>query len=364
MKALVVDDSAVYRKLVSNVLSKFSDITEISTAANGELALKKIESENPDFVTLDVEMPGLSGIEVLEKLVKRKYKGDAIIISSQTKSGAEIAIRSLKLGALDVVAKPEGKGFEDSLEKLYIQLRPIVDGIIIRHKLKSAAHKKEVQAAKPQTTPKSLKDPGAIVSRMAAIANQCKPKIVAIGASTGGPNALADVLRSIPKSFKIPIVIVLHIPAAFTEQLVKTLNAKSAVSVVEAASNQKLEAGVAYLAPGGKQMKVVKDAENHGFTLILNDDPPENHCKPSVDYLFRSVATAYRGDALGVILTGMGADGVKGLKRMKRFNVRVIAQDESTCVVFGMPAEAIKSGVVDIILPLNDIAGKIVELAR
>jgi two-component system, chemotaxis family, protein-glutamate methylesterase/glutaminase len=364
MRALVVDDSVVYRKLVSGVLSRFSNIDEITTAANGKIALDKAKREKPDLITLDVEMPGLSGIEVLGKLVEQSFEGDVIIISSQTKSGAKIALKSLELGAIDVVAKPEGKDFDDRSQKLYLQLLRIVDGIVIRQKLKSVHRLKKNQQPKSPNKFTAKADPTDAIVRTPKLAGRMKPNIVAIGASTGGPNALTEIISSLPKNFQVPIVIVLHMPASFTGQLARTLNKKSAITVVEATNRLKLENGVAYLAPGGKQMKVVKDKGSGIFTIILTNDPPENNCKPSVDYLFRSIATAYPGNSLGVILTGMGADGVQGLMKMKQRNAEIIAQDEESCVVFGMPGEAIKAGVVDAILPLNRIAARIVEILR
>jgi two-component system chemotaxis response regulator CheB len=185
--------------------------------------------------------------------------------------------------------------------------------------------------------------------------------IVALGVSTGGPQALAQVIPKLPTDLGVPIVIVQHMPPMFTAALAASLNGKSALKVVEGRPGQILEASTVYIAPGGKQMKVARPAPAAPLSLCITDDPPENYCRPSVDYLFRSVAQVYADRALGIIMTGMGADGVLGLRLMKRQGARVIAQDEASCVVFGMPMEAIKAGVVDAIVPLEQLASAITK---
>lgn len=184
-------------------------------------------------------------------------------------------------------------------------------------------------------------------------------QIVAVGISTGGPKALAELIPCLPGELRVPVVIVQHMPSEFTAALAESLDQKSALTVVEAGNGMELRRGMVFIAPGGRQMKIVQDSGK--YRLEINDDPPENHCQPSVDYLFRSVSRVYGKHALGVIMTGMGSDGVLGLRLMKRLGARVIAQDRKTCVVFGMPGEAIHAGVVDHIIPLNQIAAEIVR---
>ncbi len=187
-------------------------------------------------------------------------------------------------------------------------------------------------------------------------------QIVGIGISTGGPNALAQVIPLLPENFGVPVVVVQHMPPEFTKALAESLNNKSKVTVVEGADNMALAAGTVYIAPGGKQMKLVR--RGHNVCLKITDAPPENHCKPSADYLFRSVAKFYGKKALGVIMTGMGSDGALGLQKMKEKGALILAQDEDTCVVFGMPLEALNAGVVDVVCPLAQIAEEIVKIVN
>src|SRR5215468_1243136 len=200
-----------------------------------------------------------------------------------------------------------------------------------------------------------------IVRRMQALQSQAPIEIVAIGVSTGGPQALTAVIPYLPANLAVPVVIVQHMPQTFTGALATSLNDKSIVTVVEGQHGQTLEAGMVYIAPGGKQMKIVQQNPRQAPSLLMTDDPPENYCKPSVDYLFRSVAHLYANRALGVIMTGMGADGVRGLRLMKQHGAKILAQDAESCVVFGMPMEAIKAGVVDAVVPLGQLAAAIIQ---
>src|SRR5919198_1595205 len=200
-----------------------------------------------------------------------------------------------------------------------------------------------------------------IVRRMQALQSQTPIEIVAIGVSTGGPQALTEMIPHLPAALGVPVVIVQHMPQTFTGALAASLNHKSAVTVIEGQHGQILEAGMVYIAPGGKQMKIVQQSQQQAPNLLTTDDPPENHCKPSVDYLFRSVAHLYANRALGVIMTGMGADGGRGLRLMKQQGAKVLAQDAESCVVFGMPMAAIKAGVVDAVVPLGQLATAIIQ---
>src|SRR5215467_4361630 len=216
----------------------------------------------------------------------------------------------------------------------------------------------EPRATVPHTPLSGADD---IVRRMQALQSKAPIEIVAIGISTGGPQALAEVIPHLPTHLAVPVVIVQHMPQTFTGALAASLNDKSVLTVVEGQNGQTLEAGMVYIAPGGKQMKIVRESPGQAPHLLMMDDPPENHCKPSVDYLFRSVAHLYGNRALGVIMTGMGADGVRGLRLMKQQGAKTLAQDAASCVVFGMPMEAIKAGVVDAVVPLGQLAVAIIQ---
>jgi len=344
LRLIVIDDSAVYRKVVSDVLNGITDVEVVAVAPNGKIGLEKIERLKPDVVTLDVEMPEMDGIETLRNLKKRNISCEVVMLSSFTTEGAEATVEALELGALDFITKPEGTGLLDNSKIIEQQLKPLLSCIFTKRMLCKA---KEYKPIRKVETPVPANNPA-------------KVSIVVIGISTGGPNALLKVIPKLPKNFSLPIVVIQHMPKNFTASLAESLNKKSAVNVLEAENGQQLESGNVYVAPGGKQMKVSLSG-SRGF-LTVTDDPPENNCKPSVDYFFRSVAKEYRNKALGIIMTGMGSDGVLGLRLMKRRGVRVIAQSEETCVVFGMPGEAFKAGVVDSLVPLDRIANEIIRV--
>lgn len=341
LRALVVDDTALYRKVLSDILTDLG-VEVVGTANNGKIALAKIEHLRPDFVTMDFEMPEMDGLETLRQMKKSAPETAAIMVSAHTRAGASITLEALELGAFDFIAKPEGASALQNVESMKSQLRPILASFQNRRGIKQSLRPSRPLPVSPVRTGKI--------------------DVVAIGISTGGPNALTKVIPQLPANLGVPIVIVQHMPPVFTAALAESLDRKSPLRVVEGAQGMVLEPDMVVLAPGGKQMKLVSDGGK--AQIAITDDPPENHCKPAADYLFRSVAQLYGKRALGVIMTGMGADGTRGLKEMKLLGARVIAQDETTSVVFGMPMEAIKAGIVDTVLPLDEIAGEITKLVR
>ncbi|MBN2342516.1 MAG: chemotaxis-specific protein-glutamate methyltransferase CheB [Deltaproteobacteria bacterium] len=357
MKWLVVDDTSLYRKILNDVLSTFPEVTEIQTAPNGSVALRKAMAFRPDAITLDYEMPDMNGLEVLHKLQKLGIKSEYIMISAHTPQGAAIAIDAMDLGAIDAIAKPEGRNIEQNIQSLKSQLIPIMAAVKTRLTINGA--KFQAQSAPQKQQLQQLQN----YAKIHTVAGKSKrPKIIAIGASTGGPKALTTVLTQLPQSLDVPVVITIHMPRAFTGQLADTLNKKCEVNVVEAQNGMKLEKGVVHIAPGGEQMRVAPGSIVGTHIIELTDDPPEHNCKPSVDYLFRSVAKEYGAAAIGVILTGMGYDGVAGMKLMKLQGASTIAQNEETCVVFGMPAKAIEDGIVDHIMPIDTLHTKILKV--
>lgn len=359
-RVLVVDDSVLYRKVLSEILSTIPGIEVVGIASNGKIALSKVALLKPDIMTLDFEMPEMDGLETLRQLKRMGENIAVVMVSSFTSRGAAVTIEALQLGAFDFLTKPEGYSPEKNREQILSQLKPIINAIITKATLRGVL---APEAAPPRATgvmagtaPSTpvMPPPVSILPR--------RVEILAIGVSTGGPNALAEVIPCLPADFRVPTVIVQHMPPVFTEALAETLNGKSAVRVLEGKDGMKLEPGTVYIAPGGKQMKVVRPGDYGPVFLEVNSDPPENHCQPSVDYLFRSIAKVYGRKSLGVIMTGMGADGVRGLREMKQQGAFVIAQNEASCVVFGMPMEAIKAGVTDVTLPLKEIPREIVRL--
>jgi len=370
LKALVVDDSALYRKILSDLVSELPDVELLGTAPNGRIALEKIERSAPDFITLDFEMPEMDGLEVLRKLKALSSPVKAIMVSAHTKAGASVTMQALEMGAYDFITKPDTSSLVESKSELSSQLKELVGALQVKNRFKL-----DFSSPKPQAAPKPAAAPApqaspfqpqgfatGIAQRMRAVASS-RPDIVAIGVSTGGPNALTQVVPKLPGNLRVPVVLVQHMPPMFTAALAESLGRKSQIAVCEASDGLEVKPACVYIAPGGKHMRLEKSPSGVLFAKIT-EDPPENNCRPAADYLFRSVAKLFGSSALGVIMTGMGADGVKGLAVMKGLGAKVIAQDEASCVVYGMPMEAVKAGVVDLVSPLDRIADEIISAVR
>jgi two-component system chemotaxis response regulator CheB len=355
IRTLVVDDSVFYRGILGDTLKKMSQVEYLGHAANGKLALAKIEESPPDLITLDVEMPGMNGIEVLQKVKEKFPEVQVVMISAATQESAENTIEALNQGALDFIIKPTGGDQEANERQLYRELRKVLSIVETKIILKRGKGlDPSIQNSYQAPTDETLSE-----NRWPESRNNID--IVAIGISTGGPQALPEVLEKLPSTFNLPIIIVQHLPALFVSVLVNSLNLKSKLKVVEVRENLPLEPGVVHIAPGGCHTKIVRKPGVDVPVATLTQDPPENFCRPSVDYMFRSVADIYREKVLAVIMTGMGKDGVAGMKLLKSYGASTIAQDEATSVVFGMPMEAINAGVVDRVAPLNKIADVIVR---
>ena len=349
IRVLVVDDSFFMRKMISDLLLSSGIIEVIDTAKNGLEAVEKAKTLSPDVITLDVEMPKMNGIEALQEIMKQSPR-PVIMLSSLTKEGADTTIKALQLGAFDFVAKPSGAiSFDINKKK-----NEIIDKILIAHKQKekwlnqwNINNKKAFQEVKKPVQP--IIFPERIQDQPAGI--------VAIGTSTGGPKALQEVITKIPKNIPYGILIVQHMPAGFTKSLADRLDSMSEIRVTEAQDQQMIESGTAYIAPGNYHMTV--ERKGMRYQINLNQKEPVGGHRPSVDMLFQSLKLVDL-DKIFVIMTGMGSDGTKGLIDInKKESDIVIAEDESTCVVFGMPKSAIKSGLVDRIIPLDHISEEI-----
>ncbi|WP_045216915.1 protein-glutamate methylesterase/protein-glutamine glutaminase [Desulfonatronovibrio magnus] len=356
LRVLVVDDTIVYRKIIGDVLNDFPDVEVVGTASNGKIALNRIESLKPDLITLDVEMPVMDGVQTLEEIQKRKINVGVVMVSTLTKRGSDITMKALELGAFDFITKPDKESREENISILQRALSPRVKHFLKRLDIKKALRKTDKD---PRVKPKPASTPTIHSARMA----HEKSDIVAIGISTGGPNALTRMLPMLPGNLNVPVVIVQHMPPIFTKSLAESLDQKCSLRIKEAEDGEILRSNHVYIAPGGKQTKVVTGAAQKKI-LRITDDPPENNCKPAADYLFRSVAREFKNKVTGVIMTGMGNDGTLGLKVMKALGAVVIGQDEDTCVVYGMPKMAHDAGVVDIMVPLERIAAEIVSTVK
>jgi two-component system chemotaxis response regulator CheB len=350
IRVLVVDDAVVMRKLISEALTRDPDIEIVGIAANGGIALQKITQVNPDVITLDVEMPEMDGIATLRALRKTHPKLPVIMFSTLTSRGAATTLDALSAGATDYVAKPANVGsVTECIERLQNDLVT---------KIKVHCH--HAGAARWSGPLKSAAVPPHVFPSRRAEYNQ--PEVVCLGTSTGGPNALADVFKGIPAEFPLPILMVQHMPPVFTALLAERLTALGGVKVHEGTEGRRIEPGHAYLAPGGKHM----EARRMGLNLFLHlqEEPPENSCRPSVDVLFRSVVEAYGAKILGVVMTGMGQDGLHGCEWIRERGGQVIVQDEASSVVWGMPGYVAQAGLADKIVPLNQISGEIVRRTR
>ncbi len=351
LKVLIVDDTALYRKILRDLLNKMDEVEVIGSVPNGKLALDRIHQLHPDLLTLDIEMPGMDGLQTLQAIKDREIQVSSIMVSSHTTRDAEITLKALELGAFDFIAKPNGTDLVQNIRVLEEQLHPKIAALYrMLHPKDNLYRSPDAESLARNEKPES-------------VLSGRKYAIIAIGVSTGGPRALAEIIPRLQGNLNVPLVVVQHMPPVFTRALAESLNKKSELTVLEAGEGRELTAGSVYIAPGGKQMRLSRNRAQR-VIIEITDDPPENYCKPSADYLFRSVASIYGRNALGIILTGMGRDGTDGLKAMKRRGAGVIAQDKESCVVFGMPLEAIRAGVVDEVIPLKQIAGKIYRLVN
>ncbi|MBW1857060.1 MAG: chemotaxis response regulator protein-glutamate methylesterase [Deltaproteobacteria bacterium] len=336
IKVLVVDDSAVVRKVFREELSRERDIEVVGTAPDPYVARDKIVKLKPDVITLDIEMPRMDGLTFLKKLM-RHYPMPVIIVSSLTKKGGKLAMDALSFGALEVMSKPSSAY---SVGEMGVQL---IDKIRAVARIKVGA-----------TGERSSVSSGSIQTKMASNAlSMTTNKIIAIGASTGGTEALKTVLTGMPPNAPGTLV-VQHMPANFTTSFAERLNELSAMTIKEARDGDSLVNGVALIAPGNYHMLLKRSGAR--YYVQVKKGPLVHHQRPAVDVLFHSVAAYAGGNAVGVILTGMGSDGALGLLKMKEAGARTMAQDEKSCIVFGMPKEAIKLGAAEKVLPLANIA--------
>ncbi|MDH5446126.1 MAG: chemotaxis response regulator protein-glutamate methylesterase [Gammaproteobacteria bacterium] len=351
---LVIDDSALIRKLLTELLNKDPEIEVLDAAADPFIAREKIKKLNPDVLTLDVEMPKMDGITFLRNLMRLRPM-PVVMVSTMTEKGAEVTLEALELGAIDYVTKPN----LDVADSMGDYAEEIIEKIKVASKAKVRSIEDRVKADKVE--PKLSAD--AIIEKKAGRKSHLKTteKIIAIGASTGGTEAIREVIERLPANSP-GIVVTQHIPAAFSASFAKRLNSVSAITVSEAKDGDQIIPGHAFIAPGDKHLMVERSGAR--YYCRLNDGPPVNRHIPSVDVLFRSVAQNVGPNAIGVMLTGMGADGAEGMMEMKTNGATNIAQDEKTSVVWGMPGEAVKIGAVDKELPLEKIAGKLMSLIQ
>ncbi|MGY1615962.1 chemotaxis response regulator protein-glutamate methylesterase [Geodermatophilus sp. SYSU D00691] len=346
IRVMVVDDSVVVRKIVTDVLSEDPAIEVVGTAVNGRVALAKLEQLKPDLVTMDIEMPEMNGIEAVRAIRGRvggagHSRVPIIMFSTLTERGASATLDALSAGANDYVTKPANVGsVAQSMESVREQLIPKIKALLGRPVGPGPRAAAPVAVAPPRPAPRS--------------GPPRKPAVLVIGSSTGGPEALARVLPALPASLPVPVLLVQHMPPVFTRQFAQRLDRLCALRVVEAVDGTPLQPGTVHLAPGDRHLVVRTSAR--GPHTALTQDPPENFCRPAVDPLFRSAVAAYDGAVLGVVLTGMGSDGRAGAGAIRSAGGTVLAQDQATSVVWGMPGAVTQAGYADEVLPLDRVA--------
>jgi two-component system chemotaxis response regulator CheB len=353
IKVLIIDDSALVRQMLTELLNSAADIEVIGVAHDPLMAREKIKALNPDVLTLDVEMPRMDGLTFLSNLMRLRPM-PVVMVSTLTEKGADITLEALELGAVDFVSKPK----TDLAHTLEDYAEEIIEKVRIASKAK--VHQLGQSSAKLPVGERLSAD-AVIAKKNRAKHFKTTDRILAIGASTGGTEAIKEVLMQLPADTP-GTVISQHIPEAFSAPFAKRMNGISAMTVCEASDGQQIVTGHVYIAPGNRHLLVERDGAR--FVCRLNDGPEVNRHKPSVDVMFRSLAQNVGPNAISVILTGMGNDGAAGMKEMHDAGAPTIAQDEKTSVVWGMPGEAVKLGCVDDVLPLSRIAAKINALVK
>lgn len=384
IRLMLVDDSALIRRLLTDVLTGDPQLEVAGQAPNGRVALERLAAINPDMVILDVEMPEMDGLETLTEIRKRQPRLPVIMFSSITERGAIVTLEALARGANDYVTKPSNTGnMAASLQRVRDELIPRIK-TFCRHLIAPAPPVQPPAAAEPAPGGRT---PGGFVpfgrptagpapfERTTAFKPEARPSplpapprirqrvdVVVIGVSTGGPPALAALLPRLPASFPVPILIVQHMPPIFTRLLAERLATQSSLAVAEGAAGEILRPGQVVVAPGGSHMAL--ERQGNQIRLQLHQGEPENSCRPAVDVLFRSVADVYRGNTLAVILTGMGNDGLRGCEAIRKAGGQILVQDEASSVVWGMPGFVAKAGLADGQIPLSQLAGEIMSRVR
>jgi two-component system chemotaxis response regulator CheB len=341
IRVLVVDDSVVIRRLVTHALEEDPAIEVVGAAANGSIGLQRIPHLNPTVITLDIEMPEMDGLEMLRH-IRREYPHLRVIMfSTLTERGAASTLEALSLGADDYVTKASNEGSLDrSMLRLREELLPKVKQFFCLPVASSAP-----------AAPPVPRGPG----------SKARPEVLAIGVSTGGPTALGAILPELPPQFPMPVLVVQHMPPMFTRLLAERLHATCQLPVSEAGQGERIGAGKILIAPGDFHMKVKPDPG--GVRVTLDQSPPQNSCRPAVDALFASIGEAYGDAAIAVILTGMGQDGLHGAQILKARGATVLAQDEASSVVWGMPGAVVGAGLADRVLPLDQVIPEVLRMA-
>jgi two-component system chemotaxis response regulator CheB len=349
IRVMVVDDSVVIRRLVTHALEQDPLIEVVGAASNGAIGLQRIPQFNPDVITLDIEMPDMDGLEMLRRIQSEFPHVRVIMFSTLTERGAAKTLEALSLGADDYVAKVSNEGSLDlSMERLREEMLPKIKQFF-----------RLPGQNKPAAKPAPVSVPSAQFVHPSIPPMKTWPKVVVLGVSTGGPTALAAILPELPANFPLPILVVQHMPPLFTRLLAERLHCTCRIPVHEACQDAVVEPGQILFAPGDYHMKV--HADGNGARVFLDQSPRLNSCRPAVDALFSSIGEVYGGAVLAVVLTGMGQDGLRGAEILKARGASILAQDEASSVVWGMPGAIVNAGLADRVLPIGEVVPEIVR---
>lgn len=343
IKVLVVDDSALMRKIISDMVNFEEDMEVVDVARNGEEMLIKALKHNPDIITLDVEMPVMDGISALREMKKKQLNIPVIMLSSVSQRSTSLTMECLEAGAFDFIPKPSGT--------ISLDINKVKDELVL--KIRTAQEKNNKNFDIKERNRFSQTENNYTLKRNVSGTIET----VVIGASTGGPKALYSIVTALPEKIGVPVFIVQHMPVGFTKAFAERLNSNSKIKVVEATNGELIEKDVVYIAPGGFHMEVLSDKRIH-----LNTEPAIWGVRPAVDKLFISAAKLYSSHVLSVILTGMGKDGAKGTIEVKKNGGITVSEDKSTCTIYGMPKAAFETGMVDLVIPVNEVASQIVKI--
>ena len=355
-KILIVDDSRIFRSAIEEGLRRENDIEVVGSVWNGIKALEFIKTSPPDLVTLDVQMPEMDGLQTLQAIQEFNASQSAqkqvgvIMLSSHTQKGADITVRALQMGAFDFIPKPEGVNLRENIHNLCQQLAVKIRQYSGKQYPKTAVRKR-ISIPEPKKKAELFPATGGI-------------EAVLIGVSTGGPKALAEILPSLCEKLETPILVVQHMPATFTESLAKSLNTKCRYTVVEAQHDDPVLARHVYIAPGGRHMTVENLTDDEQPRIQIHDGPPRKGCRPSVDILFESAAETYGKKTIAVVLTGMGSDGTDGASILRKKGARIVAQDEQSSIVWGMPGSIVNGGLADGIFPLKEMPDALAAIIK
>lgn len=347
IKVLVVEDSALMRKIISDMINEEKDMVVIDIARNGEDLLSKLQESTPDVITLDVEMPKMDGITALKEMKKLSVNIPVIVLSSITNKGPQLTMDSLAAGAFDFLPKPSGA--------ISLDINKVKSDLVQKIRL---AYEKKVSVNQYNAVTKTVQMERKVVeNKNIRKLGLDRIEAVVIGASTGGPKALYTVITALPERLGVPVFVVQHMPVGFTKAFAERLNLNSKIKVVEAEDKMYIEKDTVYIAPGGFHMEVGSDNKIH-----LNTEPTIWGVRPAVDKLFMSASNIYGSRIVSAVLTGMGKDGAEGTVRIKENGGITISEDKSTCTIYGMPKAAYETGMVDIVLPIDNIAKEIIKI--